>query len=83
MSQRKLKDLPAQAPHITYSCLSFPSIGHRSNIGSDCCPTVLVDPGSGNDHKQQLKAQLREYCKLDTLALVCLATFLATGGARQ
>ena len=47
------------------------------------CLLQLIDPGTEGDRKQQLEAELREYCKLDTLALVRLARFLTSAGLKK
>lgn len=71
--------LPTVAPDLDYASLGEVQDGTSAQFAY----LELIDPDIENDRKQQLETQLREYCKLDTLALVRLAGFLATGGTRQ
>ena len=42
----------------------------------------MMDPQTGADRRNELRSQLLEYCGRDTEALVHLASFLESAGAR-
>lgn len=71
--------LPTVAPDLDYASLGEVQDGTSAQFAY----LELIDPGTESERKQQLEAELREYCKLDTLALVCLARFLASAGSQQ
>ena len=65
--------LPTVAPDLAYA-----SVGEVQDGGQAQDAYIeIIDPVTTNERKQQLTHDLKEYCKLDTLAMVRLARFLA------
>jgi hypothetical protein len=66
--------LPTVAPDLDYASLNEVQDG----TAAQAAYAEMIDPTTEPARKQQLEHELREYCKLDTLAMVRLARFLAT-----
>jgi len=66
--------LPTVAPDLDYASLNEVQDG----TAAQAAYAEMIDPTTDPARKQQLEHELREYCKLDTLAMVRLAHFLAT-----
>ena len=66
--------LPTVAPELDYASLGEVQDGTSAQFAY----LELIEPSTNNDRKLQLEAELREYCKLDTLALVRLNRFLSS-----
>lgn len=65
--------LPTVAPDLDYA-----SVGEVQDGGDAQSAFIeIIDPATSGERKQQLTRDLKEYCKLDTLAMVRLARFLA------
>lgn len=62
--------LPTIAPDLRYDEMEVANGGDAQNAYSE-----IVDPETTKKRKQQLTQALREYCELDTLAMVRLAWF--------
>ena len=62
--------LPAVAPDLAYDGLEVGNGGEAQLAYAE-----IVHPDTPDERKQQLTAGLREYCALDTLAMVRLAWF--------
>ena len=66
--------LPTVAPDLDYASLGEVQDG----TAAQAAYAELIDPATDAARKQELEHALREYCKLDTLAMVRLARFLAS-----
>ena len=65
--------LPTVAPDLDYA-----SVGEVQDGGDAQGAFIeIIDPATSGERKQKLTNDLKEYCKLDTLAMVRLARFLA------
>ena len=65
--------LPTVAPDLAYA-----SVGEVQDGGDAQSAFIeIIDPATSGERKQKLTRDLKEYCKLDTLAMVRLARFLA------
>jgi hypothetical protein len=65
--------LPTVAPDLDYA-----SVGEVQDGGDAQSAFIeIIDPATSGERKRQLTHDLKEYCKLDTLAMVRLARFLA------
>ena len=69
--------LPTVAPHLDYANLAV-----RDGILAQEAFLELMNPQTGDERRKDLRRQLLEYCGRDTEALVCLARFLESAGAR-
>lgn len=65
--------LPTVAPELDYSQLDGVQNGTQAQMAYRAC----IDEGVSTERRRQLEATLRAYCRLDTLAMVRLAEFLA------
>ena len=64
--------LPTVAPDLDYA-----SVGEVQDGGDAQSAFIeIIDPASSGERKQQLTRELKEYCKVDTLAMVRLVRFL-------
>lgn len=68
--------LPTVAPDLDYSQLDAVHDGTEAQIAY----LEMVDVGSPQERKTELKEALLEYCKLDTFAMVRLVDFFANSG---
>ena len=69
--------LPTVAPHLDYANLAV-----RDGILAQEAFLEIMNPQTGDERRKDLRRQLHEYCGRDTEALVCLARFLESAGAR-
>ncbi len=69
--------LPTVAPHLDYANLAV-----SDGILAQEAFLEMMDPQTGADRRSELRRQLLEYCGRDTEALVHLARFLESSGAR-
>ena len=69
--------LPTVAPHLDYANLAV-----RDGILAQEAFLETMDPQTGAERRSELRSQLLEYCGRDTEALVHLARFLESAGAR-
>ncbi|MBW6495455.1 MAG: DUF2779 domain-containing protein [Burkholderiaceae bacterium] len=67
------KVLPAVAPDLSYGDLD----GVNHGAGAIVAYLEAVDPDTSEERKVEIARQLREYCSLDTLAMVRLWQFLS------
>lgn len=67
--------LPTVAPELSYDGLADVHDG----VGAQLAYEKLIDPGSSEKQRQDLSIQLREYCRLDTLAMVKIVRFFENG----
>lgn len=70
--------LPTIAPDLDYASLGEVQDGTSAQFAYK----ELIQPGTSAARRRALETQLREYCRLDTLAMVRLARFLAAAGLR-
>ncbi len=69
------KVLPAVAPDLSYGDLD----GVNHGTGAIVAYLEAVNPAASEERKTEIARQLREYCALDTLAMVRLWQFLSGG----
>jgi len=65
--------LPTIAPHLAYEALGDVHDGVEAQLAYE----ALIDPSTPPARAAVLDAELREYCRLDTLAMVELVRFFA------
>lgn len=65
--------LPTVAPDLDYDSLDEV----RDGTAAQAAYAEMIDPATAPERKAQLERALREYCRLDTMAMVRLAHFLA------
>ncbi len=68
--------LPTVAPDLDYAALGEV----RDGTAAQAAYAEILEEATPPDRRQGLIAALRDYCRLDTLALVRLARFLEAGG---
>jgi hypothetical protein len=68
--------LPTIAPDLDYASLDEV----RDGTAAQAAYAEMIDPATAPARKARLEQALREYCRLDTLAMVRLARFLASAG---
>ncbi len=66
--------LPTVAPDLDYASLEEV----RNGTAAQAAYAEMIDPATVPARREQIENALREYCKLDTLAMVRLAHFLAS-----
>ena len=66
--------LPTVAPDLDYGSLEEV----RDGTAAQAAYAEMIDPATAPMRREQLEHALREYCKLDTLAMVRLAHFLGS-----
>jgi len=66
--------LPTVAPELGYDGLGDVQDG----IGAQLAYESLIDANTPAQQRRSLSNQLREYCRLDTLAMVRLVRFFET-----
>lgn len=69
--------LPTVAPHLDYANLAV-----SDGILAQEAFLEIMNPQTGDERRNELRRQLLEYCGRDTEALICLARFLESAGAR-
>jgi hypothetical protein len=70
------KVLPAMAPDLHYDQLE----GIKGGMAASNAYGNIVDPRTPQQERERLAQELRDYCKLDTLAMVRVARRLANAG---
>jgi hypothetical protein len=65
--------LPTVAPDLDYDSLDEV----RDGTAAQAAYAEMIDPATAPERKAQLEHALREYCRLDTMAMVRLAHFFA------
>ena len=65
--------LPTVAPDLDYATVGEVQDGGQAQDAY----LEIINPATTDERKQQLTNDLKEYCKLDTLATVRLSRFLA------
>ncbi len=68
--------LPTVAPDLDYAALGEV----RDGTAAQAAYAEILEEATPPDRRQGLIDALRDYCRLDTLALVRLARFLEEGG---
>ncbi len=72
-----LGSLKALLPTVARD-LDYASIGEQQDgVGAQSAYLEIIEPATTSARRESLTADLKEYCKLDTLAMVRLARFLA------
>lgn len=71
--------LPTVAPDLDYAALGEV----RDGTAAQAAYVETIDPQTPENRREALVRDLRDYCRLDTLALVRLAGFLEEGGPHR
>lgn len=71
--------LPTVAPDLDYQALGEVQDGTAAQRAYG----EIIDPATPEDRRHALIRDLRDYCRLDTLAMVRLAEFLAQGAGQR
>jgi hypothetical protein len=64
--------IPTIAPELDYANLAIVSEGSQAQIAF----MEMIEANENPERKEQLKAALLDYCRLDTLAMVKLTKFM-------
>ena len=67
------KVLPTMAPELSHDDLDIVSVGTDAEIAF----FEMLDDGTVQERREELREALLRYCKLDTLAMIRLAHYLA------